>query len=68
MPGKPINQLQVKLYMSYRNQPNQSQSSAAAKAGFSQRTARRIDSGKHNTAHPLRQYRTRKDPFDGLFE
>lgn len=68
MPGKPINQLQVKLYMSYRNQPNQSQSSAAAKAGFSQRTARRIDSGKHNTTHPLRQYRTRKDPFDGLFE
>ena len=68
MPGKPINQLQVKLYMSYRNQPNQSQSSAAAKAGFSQRTARRIDSGKHNTAHPSRQYRTRKDPFDGLFE
>jgi len=32
MPGKPINQQQVNLYMSYRNQPNHSQSSAAAKA------------------------------------
>ena len=68
MPGKSINQLQVKLYMSYRNQPNQSQSSAAAKAGFSQRTARRIDSGKHNTTNQPRQYSTRKDPFNGLFE
>lgn len=68
MPGKPINQLQVNLYMSYRNQSNQSQSSAAAKAGFSERTARRIDSGQHETKHPIRQYRTRKDPLNGLFE
>lgn len=68
MPGKTINQLQVNLYMSYRNQPNQSQSSSAAKAGFSERTARRIDSGNHQTIQPQRQYRTRKDPLQGLFE
>lgn len=68
MPGKPINQQQVNLYMSYRNQPNHSQSSAAAKAGLSARTARRIDTGQHNTVHPIRQYRTREDPFNGLFD
>jgi len=68
MPGKTINQLQVNLYMSYRNQSNQSQSSAAAKAGFSERTARRIDSENHETVRPQRQYSTRKDPLNGLFE
>jgi hypothetical protein len=68
MPGKPINQQQVNLYMSYRKQTNQSQSSSAAKAGFSERTARRIDIGEHSVNHSPRQYKTRKDPFDGLFE
>ncbi len=68
MPGKSINQLQVNLYMSYRNQSNHSQTSAAAKAGFSERTARRIDSDEHQTQSASRKYRTRKDPFNGLFE
>jgi hypothetical protein len=66
MPGKSITQQQVKLYMSYRK--NQSQIKAAAKAGISQRSARRIENGEHHTAQPPRQYRTRKDPFKGLFE
>ncbi len=43
MPGKSTTQEQVKLYMSYRKNPKQSQISSAAKAGFSERTARRID-------------------------
>ena len=67
MSGKPITQQQVKLYMSNRNQPDQSQASAAAKAGLSERSARRIDSGEHKTHKPPRKYRTRKDPLDGLF-
>ena len=49
MSGKSINQQQVKLYMSYRKQPNHTQLSAASKAGISERTARRIDKGEHKT-------------------
>lgn len=47
MHGKSITQQQVKLYMSYRNQPKQSQAKAAAKAGISERTARHIDTQQH---------------------
>lgn len=68
MSGKPITQEQVNLYMSYQKSSKQTQASAAAKAGFSERTARRIDKGKHSVKHKARTYRTRKDPFDGLFE
>jgi hypothetical protein len=53
--------------MSNRNQPDQSQSSAAAKAGLSERSAHRIDSCEHKTPKPPRNFRTRKDPLDGLF-
>jgi hypothetical protein len=66
MPGKSITKEQVKLYMSYRKKHNQCAS--AAKAGISERTARRIDTGNHSTHKPPRRYRTRKDPFDGAFE
>jgi DNA-binding XRE family transcriptional regulator len=59
MSGKPITQQQVKLYMSYRNQPQQSQASAASKAGLSERSARRIESGEHKTHKPPRDYKTR---------
>jgi len=68
MSGKSINQQQVKLYMSYRKQSNQTQLTAAAKAGFSERTARRIDKGEHLTKRQPRNYKTRKDPLKGLFE
>lgn len=66
MSGKPITKEQVKLYMSYRAKHNQITS--AAKAGISERTARRIESGHHSTYKPPRHYRTRKDPFNGAFE
>lgn len=66
MPGKSITQQQVKLYMSYRK--NSSQVKSAAKSSISERSARRIEKGEHQTQHQPRQYRTRKDPFDGLFE
>ena len=68
MPGKSITQNQVKLYMSNRKNPKQSQVTSAAKAGFSERTARRIEKGEHQVNHLPREYRTRKDPFKGLFE
>ncbi len=68
MPGKSITHTQVKLYMSYRKNPKQSQISAAAKAGLSERTARRIDKDERQPPHLPRNYSTRKDPFKGLFE
>ncbi len=66
MSGTSINQQQVKLYMSYRKK--QPQIKAAAKAGICERSARRIDKGEHKVQHLPRQYRTRNDPFNGLFE
>jgi len=66
MPGISITQQQVKLYMSYRK--NNSQVTSAAKVGISERSARRIEKGEHQSQHQPRQYRTRKDPFNGLFE
>lgn len=68
MPGKPITQEQVNLYMSDRKNPQQLQATSAAKAGFSERTARRIDKGEHEIHRGGRKYRTGKDPFNGLFE
>ena len=66
MSGPFITQQQVKLYMSYRKKHSQVKS--AAKAGVSERSARRIEKGEHQSQQQPRQYRTRKDPFDGLFE
>lgn len=66
MSGISITQQQVKLYMSYRTEKSQAQ--AAAKSGISPRSARRIDKGVHQVNKNPRQYRTRKDPLDGLFE
>jgi hypothetical protein len=66
MSGKSITQQQVKLYMSYRTK--QSQVKAAAKAGISDRSARRIDKDEHQFQKIPRQYCTRKDPLKGLFE
>jgi hypothetical protein len=68
MPGKHLSQQQVNLYMSYRNQSNQTQTKAAAKAGVSERSARRIDAGQHHAYNNPRTYKTRKDPLNGLFD
>jgi transposase InsO family protein len=63
MSGKSITLQQVRLYMRHRKQ-GETQELAGAKAGFSERTARRIESGEH-AAQSKRQrpWRTRKDPF-----
>lgn len=66
MPGKHINQKQVNLYMNVRKHGD-SQVTAAAKAGFSERTARRVEKSPKKLA-AKRNYRTRKDPFEGIFE
>lgn len=66
MSGIPITQQQVKLYMSHRK--NNSQVKSAAKAGISERSARRIEKGEHEIQQQPRKYRTRQDPFKGLFE
>ena len=64
MPGKHITDQQVRRYMQSRKD-GYGQATAAARAGFSESAARRIDK---NPALPsqrdrVRRYRTRSDPF-----
>ena len=59
---------QVRVYMSNRNQ-GYTQVTAAAKAGFSERTGRRIEKGGYTADSPaLRRWRTRKDPFAEVWD
>ncbi len=63
-----INSQQVKIYMSTRAS-GKSQITAAARAGISERTGRRLE--KEETAAELsikHHWRTRKDPFEGIWE
>ena len=62
MSGKATTTEQVKLYMKQRNQGD-TQQQASAKAGISERSGRRIDSGVLPKKKEPRQWRTRKDPF-----
>jgi len=55
--GKRITQHQESLYMSKRQQ-GQSQESAAAKASISERSGRRIETGKHSSNPEERHWRT----------
>src|SRR5580693_6915970 len=57
----------MRLFMKFR--PDHLQHIAAAKAGFSERTARRIETNRHLTPPP-NAVRTRQgpDPFDGLWD
>jgi len=48
-------------------QSGDTQEVAAAKAGISVRTGRRIDKGQHHERKP-RDWRTRKDPFDEVWD
>ena len=62
MPGSRITDRQVLLYMSHRK--HHSQEVAAAKAGMSVRTARRIEGqGALPSQQPRRRWRSRPDPF-----
>jgi hypothetical protein len=68
MSGRRITDEQVKFYMSIRKQPR-TQAQASAKAGISERSARRIEHGElGESAHRERHWRTRSDPFAGVWE
>ncbi len=67
MSGKAITQEQVKLFMKYRNQGD-TQQQASAKAGISERSGRRIDSGSLPTQKQPRHWRTRQNPFAEVWE
>jgi hypothetical protein len=68
MSGKPINDKQIRIYMSLRTQGKE-QVTAAAKAGISERSGRRIESGELSASHKVsRDWRTRKDPFEEIWE
>jgi hypothetical protein len=61
MPGKRITDHQVHKYKQHRNQ--HSQVAAAAKAGISERSARRIEEAQSlPSQRPGRKWRTREDP------
>lgn len=63
VPGKYINSIQLQVYMDARD-IGCTQLTAAAKAGFCERTGRRIDSGTHQPKQGQpRDWRTRADPL-----
>jgi hypothetical protein len=69
VPGRHVTSQQVRLFMEFRRQ--HSQCIAAAKAGFSERTCRRIEVGRHMPSQPIpthRRPRQGPDPFDGLWD
>ena len=68
MPGRRrITEHQVRIYMGAR-QERKTQAASSAQAGFSERTARRLARNGHRPAKALRDWRTRSDPFDAVWE
>lgn len=68
MSGKHITEQQVRLYMNGRKQ-GQTQVQAGAKAGISERTGQRIDSGQVSAReNQERHWRTREDPFEEVWD
>ena len=68
MPGRHVNDQQVRLYMTARI--IRSQATAAAMAGISVATGRRIerDPRPPSSRKAVREYRTRTDPLDGIWD
>jgi len=67
VPGTVITDHQVRLYMKHRK--DKSQELAAAKAGISERSARRIDKAVQlPSQHPRRYWRSRADPFVDVWD
>lgn len=67
MPGKKITDHQVHKYKQHRNQLTQV--AAAAKAGISERSARRIEASQAlPSQRPERNWRTREDPLAGVWD
>ena len=67
MPGKIITDHQVHKYKQHRNKL--SQIASAAKAGISERSARRIEAGQSlPSQRPRRSWRTREDPLSAVWD
>jgi hypothetical protein len=67
LPGSRITDQQVRLYMN--NRKTKSQELAAAKAGISERSARRIDGAAALPSQtPRRYWRSRVDPFAAVWD
>jgi hypothetical protein len=67
VPGKYINSIQLQVYMDAR-ETGCTQLTAAAKAGFCERSGRRIDSGQHQPKQGQpRDWRTRADPLAAVW-
>ena len=67
MPGTRITDQQVSLYMNHRK--HHSQTLAAAKAGISERSARRLEDAVTLPSQTLRRYwRSRTDPFAHVWD
>ena len=63
-----VKKQQVRVYMSNRKE-GQTQETAAAKAGFSERTGRRIEKDECTPGKAKeRHWRTRKDPFAAVWD
>ena len=67
MPGKKITRQQEVLFKHHR-QKSSTQESAAAKAGLSVRSGRRIDKAGGSRPEPRRNWRTRHDPLDVVWQ
>lgn len=67
MPGQKITQQQEGLYMQHR-QNGCTQKVAAAKSGISDRSGRRIDKAGGSRPIAERDWRTRHDPLDAVWE
>lgn len=67
MSGKKITEKQVKVYMQTR-QKGKTQKIAAAQIGFSERTAHNIEKRGFEIAKTPHSWRTRKDPFERVWE
>src|SRR5450759_4443017 len=67
MPGKRITDHQVHKYKQHRNKL--SQAASAAKAGISERSARRIEDAQSlPSQRPARSWRTREDPLSAVWD
>ena len=67
MPGKTITDHQVHKYKQHRNKL--SQVASAAKAGISERSARRIEGAQSlPSQRPARNWRTREDPLSAVWD
>ncbi|NOQ45079.1 MAG: hypothetical protein GQ559_00120 [Desulfobulbaceae bacterium] len=68
MSGKPINSEQIKVYKAARNN-GKTQKTAAAIAGISERSGRRIEKGEFRSGGNRKRYwRTHPDFFVGVWE